>query len=272
MHIFNAEGSHAINKPCGRYITCSLPDRKTPRRTGQAAAVIANELTSLLPNLHGRTLLLAGLGNESAVPDSLGPAVVAASYATRQIFDHNPPLGLERLCTIAPGVLGMSGIETAEILRGICDRLSPAAVIAVDALAAASISRVGTTVQLSDSGIAPGSGVGSGRASLNQETLGCPVVAIGVPTVVDTSAIVSETIDALRQYWLQQTSSRLPELDDKGREYIEQSLLASFQGRLMVTPRDIDDLIADMAELLAAAIAICVHPACNESNYFDFIK
>ena len=274
--VLDERGSQAIHKPCGNYITFDIPPLNEANAFRCVADMVATQLHALLPPLQGRTLLVIGLGNSGAVPDALGPQVVSLTYATRHLFiTGTPPAGLERVCSLAPGVLGTSGIETAEIIRGVCDRLQPAAVIVVDALAAASVSRVGTTIQMTDSGIAPGSGVSGskpGRTEISAASLGCPVVALGVPTVVDAAAIIKETLSALRAYWQGKAQPLPPEIDDDAREYTEAQLLAAFRGTLMVTPKDIDQLIADQAEIIAAAIAICAHPACTAENYQDFIK
>lgn len=274
--VLDERGSRAINKPRGSYITFDIPPLADGAAFRSVARMVAQRLATLLPALHDKTLLIVGLGNVDAVPDALGPQVASLTYATRHIFNNSQaPDGLERVCSMAPGVLGVSGIETAEIIKGVCDRLRPAALIVVDSLAAASISRVGTTIQMTDSGIAPGSGVcgrGPGRAEITPQALGCPVVAIGVPTVVDTAAIISETLAILRDYWKSKAMIVPPEIDDAAREHTEEKLLAAFRGQLMVTPKDIDQLIADQAEIIAAAIAICAHPACTAENYQDFIK
>lgn len=271
--VLNDQGSQAIQKPCGKYLTLEMPPLENTAEIGNAANIIAQQLTQLLPKLEDQTLLVVGLGNHDAVPDSLGPAVVAKTYATRHIFvADQEPAGIARICSLAPGVLGISGIETAEIIKGVADRLHPAAMIVVDALAAASIRRVGNTIQITDSGISPGSGIGKGRARLDAESLGCPVIAIGVPTVVDTAAIIHETMAAISCYWQTQGQAVPPELTDAAYTHAETSLLEIFRGRLMVTPKDIDELIADMAELISAAIAIAIHPACDNENYLDFIR
>lgn len=272
--VLNEQGSRLINRPAGSYITCTLehdPGNAAADRT--AAAVLAGEIGRLLPDNCSGPVLLVGLGNRLATPDALGPAVIGHSYATNHAFSDGEGLpGWGRVCTLSPGVLGLTGIETCQVVAGVCSRLRPAAVIAVDSLAAADVSRVGVTVQLSDSGIRPGSGVGGSGGELSRDSLGCPVLALGVPTVVDTAAIISGALNALREYWSRRAQILPPDLDDGAREYTEQRLLATFRGRLMVTPREIDDLIERMSQVLAAAIAIAVHPDCDETNYNDYIK
>lgn len=269
--ILNKQGSRLLNKPPGRYITCSLSAQA--EEDGTVAAVLAGELKGLLPPLDQGSLLLVGLGNGQATPDALGPAVVEHSYATRHAFFGAQKLeGWQRVCTLAPGVLGLTGIETAEVVAGVCSRLRPAVVVAVDALAAAEVCRVGRTVQLADSGICPGSGVGGRGTELNQHALGCPVIALGVPTVVDAASIISGALSALKEHWSRTAQILPPDIDDAAREFTEKRLLETFRGPLLVTPRDIDDLIGRMARTLAAALALAVHPGCNEDNVEQYIK
>jgi len=274
--ILNETGSQALGRPPGHYITLELPPPGQLEDIRRAAAQTARQLKKLLPPIKEQPVLVAGLGNHDAVPDSLGPAVINRTYATQHIFsakdNEGTPQGLARLCCIAPGVLGLSGIETADILKGICDRIHPAVLIVIDALAAASVKRVGSTVQMTDSGIVPGSGLGRGRTALDAETLGCPIIAMGVPTIVDTVSIIREAAAAMRRYRNGHSDNTPPEDDDAACLYAEKQLLQLFPGRLLVTPKDIDQLIADMAETLATGIAIAVHPGCTAQNCFDFIR
>ncbi|MBR5429909.1 MAG: GPR endopeptidase [Firmicutes bacterium] len=271
--VLNEAGSSLIGRPTGRYVTCTLPgEREAEDRA--VMAVLARVIGGLLPpGAADGPLLLVGLGNRQATPDALGPAVIDRSYATAHAFRQGEePAGWGQVCTLAPGVLGTTGMDTVELVAGVCSRLRPATVIAVDALAAAEVSRVGLTVQLSDSGIRPGSGVGGAGGELTAAALGCPLLALGVPTVVDTAAIIGGTLSALREHWESRSRPLPPELDDAAREYAEERLLSAFHGRLLVTPREIDDLIDRMAQVLAGAVALAVHPGCREENVRDFIK
>lgn len=268
--VLNEEGSRLLGKPRGSYITCAMGREED----GQpVATALSREIRRLLPHIGEGVVLLVGLGNRLAAPDSLGPAVIDRSYATNHAFLNGGALpGWSRVCTFVPGVLGMTGIETCQAVAGVCSRLRPAAVIAVDSLAAAEISRVGRTVQLSDSGIRPGSGVGGSGGELSRDTLGCPVLALGVPTVVDSAAIIGGALAALKEHWSRSALILPPDLDDAAREYTEQRLLEHFHGTLSVTPREIDDLIERMSSVLAAAVALAVHPDCDENNFHSFIK
>jgi spore protease len=273
--VLNEQGSKMLNRPPGRYITLDIPAINSDDDIAAVSSVVAGQLQALLPSLDNwrQPLLIVGLGNSNAIPDALGPRVVDMTYATRHIFHSNNAQteGLSCLCAIAPGVLGNSGIETAEIILGICEHIKPVAMIVVDSLAAASISRVGTTIQMSNTGIKPGSGLGYRGTLINSDLTGCPVVAIGVPTVVDTASIISETVQSLDSFW--KSNNKLAgRLDEKACRFAEEQLLERFQGQLMVTPKDIDELIAKDAEILSAAIAIASHPAASRDNYHDFIR
>ena len=271
IKILNQKAAARMGKPQGTYVTCEVPMVQDEKSIAAAAGVIGEELAALLPPLSGQTLLVAGLGNREAIPDALGTRVAELTFAPRHLFADGEVEGLNRVCVFSPGVTGMTGLDAAESIAALARQINAAAVILIDALAAASVSRVGVSIQLADSGISPGGGVGNSRPTINRESCGCPVIAIGVPTVVDTAAIINGTLQALGGFW-QGRGLCLPALSDEACQYAEQELLQAFGGRLMVTPKDIDQLIADDAEILAAAIAIAAHPAAGVDNYHDFIR
>lgn len=270
--VFNEVGAHTIGKPPGCYITMEIPPLDQ-QNSGAVAEVCGEKIRQLLPSLNG-ALMVVGLGNNQATPDALGPAVVEHTYATRHICAGKQKSGAELhpICAIAPGVLGVTGIETAEIIKGVAEHVKPAAILVVDSLAAASISRVGTTIQMADSGISPGSGVGNQRSSITAATMGMPVIAIGVPTVVNTAVIILETIEQLLAYWQEQAQVAHPPVDEPAINYVASGLLDTFQGQLMVTPKDIDQLVTDAAEIIAAGIAIAIHPGANKENYHEYLR
>ncbi len=264
--ILDETGAAAMGKPPGRYVTIearSLLRRDTEVRE-QVARRLAEELGRLLPGPEARVFVV-GLGNWKATPDALGPKVVARLLVTRHLADYVPADlqgGLGSLCALAPGVLGLTGLETVEIVEGVARRVSPDVVVAVDALAARSIGRILTTVQLSDAGIHPGSGVGNHRRALTRESLGIPVVAVGVPTVVHAFTIAMDTVDLLVQR-LRATHpfySYLDRLEGTRKHEVIQEVLHPFVGDLMVTPKEIDLLVDDLAEVVAAGINAAVHP------------
>ena len=271
--VLNTKGAERIGRPPGRYITLDIPAYGNDTDPADIAQTVAEELADLLPlPIREAPLLVLGLGNCNATPDALGPKVAELTCATRHLFAHRRNIrDIAPVCTIAPGVLGNSGIETAEIIRGVCHHISPAAVIAVDSLAAASVTRVGTTIQIAETGIRPGSGIDDRRCPINSDLTGCPVIAIGVPTMVDSAAIITETANALEAYRLRHQPQRQVYPDIAACRFAEEQLLNRFRGRLMVTPKDIDELIEKDAEIIAAAIAIAVHPAATKDNYLNFL-
>lgn len=260
------EGARVMGKPPGRYVTI---EARTLRQRSQAlqeevGGILAEEVRSMLP-APDASIFVVGLGNWKATPDALGPKVVERVTITRHLPDYVPADlrgGLGSLCAVAPGVLGITGIETVEIIEGITSRIRPDAVIAVDALASRSMERVLTTIQVSDTGINPGSGVGNHRKGINRETLGVPVVAIGVPTMVHAFTIAMDTVDLLIQRL--RTShpfySYLDRLESGEKQRLIQEVLSPYVGDLMVTPKEIDIMVDDLARVIAEGIDAAVHP------------
>lgn len=232
--------ARALQRQPGTYVTAQLPPLTDNERDMETmATAIGAELRRLLPQ-RGEVLVV-GLGNEAITPDALGPRAARMVLATRHIRGELArSMGLDDLRPVAvlsPGVLGDTGVESGELAAGVCARLCPAAVIAIDALAAGSLSRLGCTVQLCDTGIAPGSGVGNNRAPLDQTLLGVPVIGVGVPTVVDAATVARELTGT------------------DGGERISPAGRA-----MMVTPREVDLMIARAARLVAMAINAALQP------------
>lgn len=207
-----------------------------------------------------------GLGNRHATPDALGPRVVSQLMITRQIREHLPrELGgrLNPVAAISPGVLGITGMETIDIVKGIVREVRPELVITVDALAARAPSRLLSTIQIADTGIQPGSGVGNRRPGINQESLGIPVIAVGVPTVVSGAAIAMDALDAYFQKFNPHARATLDSVSD----FLGQELRD-----LMVTTKDIDVEIMEMSKLLAGAINKATQPAISEEEMLDYLQ
>ncbi len=237
IEIINEQGEKLLGKPEGRYITLETDKLyKSSEAFSSASKVLCDELRRLLPEKG--TVLVAGLGNEDITPDALGPKSLGLLLATRHISsEFADSLGLGELRSVAgivPGVLGKTGIETVEIIGGVVKRISPCCVIVIDALASRSTGRLGTTVQICDTGVAPGSGVGNRRRGINCETLGVPVIAVGVPTVVDALTMAADVFE--------KAGVELPETD------------FSEHRQMMVTPKEIDSLIDKAAHLIAMGI------------------
>lgn len=231
--IIETDGAAAmIGKGKGRYITIETENLSVhPEEFESLVEQISGEILALAPK--SGEVLIIGLGNNDITPDALGPQVVSRIIATRHLSSELPAghelAALRAVSAIAPGVLGQTGIEVAEITRAICDKTKPAVVVVIDALACSDVKRLGCTIQLTDTGISPGSGVQNRRKELSRETLGVPVIAVGVPTVVDMHTI-AENI----------AGRELP--DDEGYP------------NMMVTPRDVDALIERTAKLVAYSL------------------
>lgn len=260
------EGARTMGKPPGRYVTI---EARTLRQRSQAlqeavGATLAEEIRALLP-APDAGIFVVGLGNWKATPDALGPKVVEKVTVTRHLPDYVPADlrgGLGSLCAVAPGVLGITGIETVEIVEGITSRIRPGAVIAVDALASRSIERILTTIQVSDTGINPGSGVGNHQKGINQETLGVPVIAVGVPTMVHAFTIAMDTVDLLieRLRTTHPFYSYLDRIEGGEKHGLIRDVLSPYVGDLMVTPKEIDVMVDDLAGVIAHGIDAAVHP------------
>lgn len=229
----------------GKYITLSFDKLWLRERDyfEQTAALLCRHLAALTPPLpeEGK-ILIVGLGNREITPDAIGPLTVREINVTAHLKEENPAL-FERLCTrpvsaVAPGVTGQTGIETLALVRGAIRGCSPSLVILIDALAARSVDRLVTTVQLTDSGIAPGSGVGNHRGAFDRKSLGLPVIALGVPTVVDSATLV---YDALEEAGITEVSDSLREVLEEGRSFF-------------VSPKESDIAVETLSKLLAAAL------------------
>lgn len=238
IKIINKKGSEILGKPIGTYITAEIPQlMKNPINDEETIEAIANQLRNLIPK--NGAVLVAGLGNTDITPDAVGPKSVSMVLATRHIDKSlSEEIGLGELRSVAgfiPGVLGRTGLEAAESVKGIAASIEPSAVIVVDALAARRLSRLGTTVQISDTGIIPGSGVGNVRKEITERSVGVPVISVGVPTVVDVGTLVNDL-----------TGSK-SELSEENRNMI-------------ITPREIDIVIERASELIGMAINKALQP------------
>ena len=247
--------SEKLGKPAGRYSTMEIPFLKDSGDVrNDAIEIFAREVSYLLPEKG--TVLVAGLGNKRITPDALGPECVERLLATRHITPEiAEAIGFSHLRSVAgiiPGVLGNTGIETAEILGGITAKIKPSALIVIDALAARSTERLGTTVQMSDTGVSPGAGVGNKRCRIDKNSVGVPVIAIGVPTVVDG---VTMTLDFIEKSGIS--------VDNK----IKEDYLKGERG-MMVTPKEIDSVISRAATFIAMGINKAMQPHIPTDDLF----
>lgn len=270
VRIVSEKGASVLKKPMGDYITVDIPTAIYGEQTvyENVCKTIAKELSAIIPENCDGEILVVGLGNRNVTPDALGPAVVDSLLVTRHLIEYMPEeidRRLKPLCAIAPGVLGITGIETGEIVKGICQRVKPSLIIVIDALCSRKMQRINTTIQLSNSGITPGAGIGNTRMAINQESLGVPVIAIGVPTVVDAATIAGDTIDLIVNDLRENAKENMPlykmlttiKEEDK-YELIKQALSENI-GDFVVTPKEIDRVIDDISAVIANGINIAVH-------------
>jgi spore protease len=277
VKVLNQMGAQSMGKPPGSYITIESPGlRQRDRKLQQAVGkILVDELAALLNLGPDDTILVVGLGNWNATPDALGPRVTKKLLVTRHLSDFvSPDLreGLRSVCALSPGVLGLTGIETAEIIKGVVEHVKPTKVIAIDALAAKNVERVGTTIQIADTGIAPGGGLGNQRKGLNQEFLGVPVIAIGVPTVVYAGSIVNDAVDLILQH-LQSQGKTFPGMfmSPETRRSLISDIVRPAIGALVVTPKEIDELIEDTAVVIAGSLNAVLHNSVSAQELMNYI-
>ncbi|MFD1705465.1 GPR endopeptidase [Siminovitchia sediminis] len=310
VHI-TPEGEQQIGKKSGHYLTLEVQgirsqDSVLQQKVQEIFAAEFSRFLSMLGIPKQASCLIVGLGNWNVTPDSLGPLVCENIIVTRHLFEldgHTVEEGYRPVSSITPGVMGLTGIETSDIIYGVSGQAKPDFIIAIDALASRSIERVNATIQISDTGIHPGSGVGNKRKELSQKTLGIPVISIGVPTVVDAVTITSDTIDFILKHFGREikdsgepsrslapagltfgekkklTEEDMPDEDkrktfmgivgvlgDDEKRKLIQEVLAPLGHNLMVTPKEVDVFIEDMANLLAAGLNAALHTAVNQED------
>ena len=245
VQILNRKGEEALNKPQGTYVTVELGTliRREEDAFRRGVAALGAQLRPLLGLRENDSVLVVGLGNRAITPDAIGPLAAKHTLATRHLVEQVPEHfgGFRRVTVVQTGVLGTTGMESAEVVCAIAARLQPDTIIAVDALASRKLSRICRTVQISDTGIAPGSGVGNARARLCRETLGAPVIAVGVPTVVDAGTLAADL------------------MEEAGRGAVASDAFGAFGGGMIVTPKEIDTQVADLSKLLGYALNCALH-------------
>jgi len=268
VKVTNNIGEKAIGKPIGNYITIDFKDLKlaTDENIQEASDLVSKELKSIL-ELHvdkKSEILVVGLGNVYVTPDSLGPKVINEIDITRHLINYLPQYVDENtrmVSAISPGVLGTTGIETIEILKGIVGNIKPKLVIVIDALASRSIDRISSTIQIADTGIVPGAGVGNTRKEISEKTLGIPVIAMGIPTVVELATLISDGIDIFIERLQDKAESNeyLNNLkqNDKYEEVKEALNVGDYN--MIVTPKEIDDLIENMKDIVARGINYAIN-------------
>jgi len=311
------KGADQLGKKAGRYLTVEVQGIRQQNTEVQQKVeeIFAREFSYFLEGAGIKktdSCLVVGLGNWNVTPDALGPMVCENLLVTRHLFQLQPENveeGFRSVSALSPGVMGLTGIETSDIIFGVVEKTKPDFVIAIDALASRSIERVNSTIQISDTGIHPGSGVGNKRKELSKETLGIPVIAIGVPTVVDAVSITSDTIDFILKHFGKElkegnrpsralapagmsfgekrklTEEDLPEekhrktflgmigtLEEEEKRKLIYEVLSPIGHNLMVTPKEVDVFIEDMANLIANGLNSSLHGAVDQGNAGYYTK
>lgn len=246
VEILDEEGARQLNKPVGTYITVEI-DRFINREENaftQGAETLGEEIAQLMKLNKDDSVLVVGLGNEAITPDAIGPNTARHTMVTRHLVEKMPEdFGfLRRVSVLMSGVLGTTGIESADFIKAVTEKLKPDKIIVVDALASRRLSRLCRTIQLADTGIVPGSGVGNSRAAINRETLGVPVTAIGVPTVVDAATLAADLAE------------------EAGCRNVNPEAMQSYAPAMIVTPKEIDANVADISKLIGYGINMALHP------------
>jgi len=276
--ILDERGEQALGKPKGNYITIDIRNLKiaSEDEIDKAGKALQKELKALLEkNVQPQEdILVVGLGNIYVTPDALGPKVISYIDVTRHIAKYMPEAlkpGTRSVSAISPGVLGTTGIETVEILKGIVENIHPKLIIVIDALASKSIERISSTIQIADTGIVPGAGVGNTRKEISTGTLGVPVIAIGVPTVVDAATIAADSLDLFMEK-MQDTLTQKAKPENAEKETLYKVLSGMEENKyemikevltpedfnFIVTPKEIDELIENMSSVVARGINFSV--------------
>lgn len=283
IKVVNEEGSKKLGKPVGNYITLDISENTVyDSELMEEVSIVGGQiLKKLIGTEEEKTALVVGLGNWKVTPDSLGPKVMEKIMITRHLKNIMPEQFDEEInsvCAIAPGVLGITGIETVEIIKGVVQKVKPSVVICVDSLASRKVERINRTIQISDTGISPGAGVGNNRMKINEENIGVKVIAIGVPTVVDASTIVNDSMDLIINELLSQTEKGsefykgLIELDKEEKSILIKNLLEPYLGQLMVTPKEVDLVIEGFSKIISKSINIGIQPNLDVEEINKFMN
>lgn len=267
VKVESENGARTIGKPVGTYITIEAPNMSVPDEDyhREISEELAKHLVRLMKD-RGETVLVVGLGNREVTPDALGPDVVGNLHITRHMIREYGRMSKDlemagEVSAIVPGVMAQTGMETLEIIKGVVEETKPDLVIAIDALAARSTRRLNRTIQITDTGINPGSGVGNHRNAINQETLGVPVIAVGVPTVVDAATIVNDTMEELvaemdRSASMQRLGGTLGTLNQAEKHQMIRELISPHLNTMFVTPKDIDETVKYLSFTISEGLNI----------------
>lgn len=268
IDVTDKTGEKILGKPMGKYITIEAPKLKFSDEVYKSACMeLADRIKSMYEFSKDSKTLVVGLGNKLITPDALGAEVVERLMVTNHIKSNNDDFlgeAYSSVCALVPGVLGTTGIETTDIIKGVVDKINPELVIVIDALASRSIDRISTTIQICDTGISPGSGVENKRKAIDEESLGVKVIAIGVPTVVDAATIAADSIDL--------AFDKTNEYFREGEKHaIIKKALTENAKNMMVTPKDIDLVIKRTAKTLANGINLALHPELSFEDTESYV-
>lgn len=277
------EAGRELGKPKGNYVTIDIPDFALydGESMDNVSKVFGKTLKKFVDIPDDKLILIVGLGNWNVTPDALGPKVVDKIMVTRHIKELMPDAidnSVRPVCALAPGVLGITGVETGEIIKSLVEKIKPSVVICVDALGARKLERVNRTIQIGDAGISPGAGVGNNRMQINEESLGCKVVAVGVPTVVHAATIVNDTMDLLLDELISKAETgkefynMLNSVDRAEKNALIKEVLTPFVGELMVTPKDVDLVIQNLSKVVANGINIATQPHMDLEDINKFLN
>lgn len=269
----NEVGAEQLGKSIGEYITLEVPelDQTDVSYHREITMEIVQQLKALVPNLKDKKILVAGIGNRQMAPDALGPLVADHLFVTRHLIqtygaESEITRGMGCVSALAPGVMAQTGIETREILLGAVKETHPELLIVIDALAARSVRRLNKTIQITNTGIAPGAGVGNRRYGIDEDSMGIPVIAIGIPTVIDAATIVNDVVGNLLSI-MDETRNRLSEriwegvaaFDEQERYQLVRELMEPEMMNMFVTPKNIDEIITQMSYTLSEALNKLCH-------------
>lgn len=281
--INNSQGEKVMSKPIGTYITIDLPrfTHYDNEAMNDVSTVMSKYLSPLIKLKKDASALVVGLGNWNITPDAVGPKVISKLMVTRHLKQYVPESideSIRPVCAIAPGVLGITGIETGEVIKGVVEKVKPGVVICIDALASRKMERVNSTIQIGNTGIAPGSGVGNRRMELSEKTLGCPVIAIGVPTVVDAATMANDTIDLVLDQMIAASKkggefyNMLKSVDKNEKQKLIEEVLNPYVGDLMVTPKEVDIVISSISKIIANGINLALQPELDIDYISKFLN
>ncbi|SHE56103.1 GPR endopeptidase [Clostridium fallax] len=282
VDVTTKDGAIKIGKPIGTYITIDIPEftHYDGEIMDEVSKVLSDSLKDLVKINKDNTALVVGLGNWNITPDALGPKVVDKIMITRHLKAIMPDSiddSIRPVCALAPGVLGITGIETGEIIKSIADKINPNLIICIDALASRKLERVNKTIQISNTGISPGAGIGNNRMEINEENLGIPVIAIGVPTVVEASTIVNDAMDLVLDEMISEATkggefyNMLKSIDKNEKSHMIKSLLNPYVGDLMVTPKEVDIVIDSVSKIISNGLNMALQPELDMEDINKFM-